>query len=308
MFQYIRTPHGISTIISGKLYNIAENDRYFEDILAEIRSGSSEQRVLDFITRTRKLVEEAIKLSPVMTYKDGIITMNGVRLEGYAVNKLIAIVEQQDTASITPLANFLTKIQANPSAQVLEHLYSFLEKGNMPLTMSGDFLAYKAVNKDYFDIHSGKFDNHVGMYIAMPRNQVDDRRDRTCSYGFHVCSFDYLPHFSHADGHVMVCQVNPANVVAIPNDYADTKMRVSSYHVIDEVKGYYADKRNVLSDKELWNEEYTVQSSADGNWFFESDADDYTEAVDIADEVLEDNDAVRVLNSNEETVYFKKAQ
>ena len=82
----------------------------------------------------------------------------------------------------------------------------------------------------------------------MPRNKVDEDPDRTCSAGLHVCSFDYLPHFSHANGHVMIVKVNPANVVAIPADYNATKMRVSQYVVIDEVQDYYAQRKDVLGE------------------------------------------------------------
>jgi hypothetical protein len=76
----------------------------------------------------------------------------------------------------------------------------------------------------------------------VPRNCVDEDPDRTCSHGLHVCSFDYLPHFSHANGHVVVCKVNPADVVAIPRDYNNTKMRVCRYEVVGEYEGYYSER------------------------------------------------------------------
>ena len=51
------------------------------------------------------------------------------------------------------------------------------------------------VRSDYKDVHSGTFDNSVGQVLEMPRNQVDEDKDRTCSAGLHFCSYDYLKFF-----------------------------------------------------------------------------------------------------------------
>ena len=100
-------------------------------------------------------------------------------------------------------------------------------------------MAYKAVRSDFKDIHSGTFDNSVGQTVSMPRNAVDDDKNRTCSAGLHFCSFEYLPHFAHANGHVVLVKINPRDVVAIPADYNDTKGRTCRYEVTGEYEGYY---------------------------------------------------------------------
>jgi hypothetical protein len=69
----------------------------------------------------------------------------------------------------------------------------------------------------------------------MPRNKVDEDKDRTCSYGLHFCSISYLPHFSDScGGHTMIVKINPKDVVAIPADYNNTKGRTCRYEVIGE--------------------------------------------------------------------------
>jgi hypothetical protein len=137
---------------------------------------------------------------------------------------------------------------------VLEHLYEFLEVGKNPITEDGCFLAYKAVRGDFLDIYSGKFDNSIGAELKMLRNKVDENQNNTCSSGFHVCSFDYLRHFASAGGHVMVCKVNPADVVAIPADYHNTKMRVCRYEVVGEHLGYYAAADDTLASSSVTND------------------------------------------------------
>jgi hypothetical protein len=124
----------------------------------------------------------------------------------------------------------------NPSYRAVQELYEFLEVGGVPLTEDGCFVVYKKVRENFKDIHSGTFDNSVGAIPNMPRNAVDEDSSRTCSAGLHVCSFGYLAHFgSSANNRVVACKVNPKDVVSIPKDYGNTKMRVCRYEVIADV-------------------------------------------------------------------------
>ena len=122
----------------------------------------------------------------------------------------------------------------NPSKRSVTELYGFLEKGNMPITPDGHFLAYKKVRADYRDCHTGTMDNSVGQIVEMERNFVDDDKDRTCSTGLHFCSRDYLNHFGGE--RIMIVKVNPKDVVSIPSDYNDSKGRACRYEVISELE------------------------------------------------------------------------
>ena len=76
-------------------------------------------------------------------------------------------------------------------------------------------------------------DNSVGKIVTMERNLVDEDKSRTCSQGLHFCSYDYLKHFSGE--RIVVLKINPADIVAIPEDYNNSKGRCCSYEVIDEI-------------------------------------------------------------------------
>jgi hypothetical protein len=77
----------------------------------------------------------------------------------------------------------------------------------------------------------------------MPRNGVDEDKERTCSYGLHFCSIKYLPHFSDSDGgKTMIVKINPKDVVAIPADYNNTKGRTCRYEVVAEYKDDWRSK------------------------------------------------------------------
>jgi hypothetical protein len=137
--------------------------------------------------------------------------------------------------NIEPLVAFLEQLMMNPSHRAVEELYGFLEAGNMPITEDGHFLAYKRVNANWTDVHSGTFDNSPGQICEMPRNKVNDDKRQTCSTGLHFCSLDYLKAFMGA--RIVILKINPADVVSIPTDYNQAKGRCCKYEVIGEYKG-----------------------------------------------------------------------
>ena len=139
----------------------------------------------------------------------------------------------QEGFSIEPMINFMENLMQNPSKRAVTELYGFLEKGALPITPDGSFLAYKKVREDYKDCHTGSMDNSVGQIVEMERNQVDDDKDRTCSTGLHFCSQSYLNHFG--GDRTVILKINPRDVVSIPSDYNDAKGRACRYEVIGEL-------------------------------------------------------------------------
>jgi len=312
---YIRTVDGITVAVNGVPYNVSSEHTMFTGLITAINTGAPVQDIEDILTAMARKIEEKVKLSQYMEYSGGVVLYKGEVLGGYAVDKLIALVEEGH--DVLPLALFLEKLQQNPSNQTVENLYQFLEYGRMPITKEGNFLAYKAVRADYKDIHSGTMDNGIGKTCTMPRTKVDDRRDVTCSHGLHVCSFEYLPSFAHANGHVMICEINPANVVAIPSDYNNTKMRVSEYKVVGELEGYYKDHKDVLGGNQVWDPEYTLYGRNNDNeeWALIDEADtveDLEESLKVELEFATSGEAVgsctqfKIVDSAGITVAFRR--
>ncbi len=128
-----------------------------------------------------------------------------------------------------PLMRFWERLQLNPSWRSVEQLWPFLEHEGIPLTEDGHFLAYKGIKGDYTDNHTGKIDNSVGKKHRMERNRVSDDPKTPCHFGFHVGAEAY----ARTIGSVMViCRVDPADVVCIPYDCSHQKMRVCAYEVV----------------------------------------------------------------------------
>jgi hypothetical protein len=183
-----------------------------------------------------------------------------------------------------PLTRFLEKLMQNPSRTAVNELYDWLERTSLPISEDGCFLAYKKVNRDFFDFYTGKVSNKLASLmttdelatyprtvgnvttevvdgvttLSMPRNQVDDVRDRTCSYGLHFCSLSYLPSYHGGEGRVLIVKINPADVVSIPSDYDFAKGRTCRYEVIGEHKG--GEDREAFSTPVVTNSGEPVKS------------------------------------------------
>lgn len=306
--KYIRTEGGVHLMLDNKPYNVAKSDtERYEAVMAAIKEGRSEEEVLAILEAEKRRVEAAVGLDGDVTLRGGVLYYQGEEMNGVLADRILAMVEEG--FDVSPMTNFLKNLMRNPSARVVQHLYAFLEHGKNPLTPDGHFLAYKAVRADFKDIHSGKFDNSVGAVVEMQRNQVDEDPNRTCSSGLHVCSFDYLEHFSHADGHVVVCKINPADVVAIPADYNNTKMRVCRYEVVAEHAGYYEAKREKARADVL--AQSTVSESGEGAMFEVVTHYEDTEqtevygsllaAAEAMEDALDDSDVSRVVLRNRRT-------
>jgi hypothetical protein len=153
-------------------------------------------------------------------------------VKGSVVQRIISMMREGFDAA--PMLNFIENLMSNPSKRAVDELYGFLEATALPITEDGCFLAYKKVRDDYCDFYTGKMDNSIGTVLEMPRNQVDEDKDRTCSYGLHFCSLSYLPHYHGGSGRVMIVKINPRDVVAVPSDYNNAKGRTCRYEVIGE--------------------------------------------------------------------------
>jgi hypothetical protein len=131
---------------------------------------------------------------------------------------------------IEAVAKFFENWVSKSTPASIDALARFMVAGRLPMTDRGTFLAYKKVRHDFRDVHSGKFDNSPGQVIQMERSEVDANQSRECSTGFHHCSWGYLGSFGGEE--VVVTEIDPGDVIAVPPDYNHTKMRVAKYSVL----------------------------------------------------------------------------
>lgn len=170
-----------------------------------------------------------------VTYSNGNVYFNGEILGGPIATRIKSLAQQ--SLPIDPLLRFCENLQGNPSKNSADQLLGFLEKHHMAITNEGKFKAYKVVNSNFTDCHTGRIDNSVGQTVRMQRNRVQDDPTITCSHGLHVCAHEYARGFFFGSGRILVeVEVDPSNVVSIPTDYNNAKMRVCEYTVIRELE------------------------------------------------------------------------
>jgi len=228
-FPYLIQGKNIVVIIDNQPHTVTSTHIGYEKIKQAIRDNDWDA-VKDVIDPKKQILE----------YGAGNVAIQGSKvfwkereMHGVLTNRLIEM--YQDGFPIEPLIAFMENLMSNPSKRAVEELYGFLEKGNLPLTPDGYFLAYKKVRADFRDCHTGTMDNSVGQIVEMERNAVDDDQNRTCSAGLHFCSKEYLSHFGGHDSRTVILKINPRDVVSIPTDYNNAKGRACRYEVIGEL-------------------------------------------------------------------------
>lgn len=237
---HVITPTGITVAVDGKVYSVNKQNSGLYDRALELIKAGDYASIPDAIDRlsniSKKLQANPENANISIRDRRVYLTVDGVerRLMGYEIDKLIQL--SDEGFDVKPISNFAVRVRQNPSEPVQSRLYEFMEYGSLPLVEDGDFIAYKVVGHDYKDKHSRTFDNSVGQYVSMPRALVDDNDNVTCSRGLHVCSKEYIKHFLYSGrDRLMVVRVRPEDVVSIPVDYNNTKMRTAAYTVIGEI-------------------------------------------------------------------------
>lgn len=229
----------ISVFLYGYPTVIDKTHPKFKEISDALKAGVNtveDAQALEALINTKAAVVEAtkdLKIGKVTVGTDAIL-FNGKVINTYLTETMLRILKEGH--DIQPWANFMEKLYSNPSKTAVDELFLWLDKAGMPITADGDFLAYKKVNDDFSSYHKapggGVVMNVPGTVVEMPRNEVDDNRDRTCSYGLHFCSWHYLPSYYGNKGKVVLVAINPADVVSIPSDYDNSKGRASKYAVV----------------------------------------------------------------------------
>lgn len=230
--KHIITDHTVVICFDGKTHSLLITDPLAQKVISAIKDGKT-----DDIPRMFSVGEEIDKYSKG-TFKvvDGAVYTNDVEASELLSKKIIKFM--QEGLPYEPLVKFAEKIQKNPSKRSVEQLYSFLEHNDHPITEDGNFIAYKKVGSDFLDLHSRSMDNSPGSILEMPRSEVDDDPNRTCSRGLHVANWDYAANKYGGSGPGVIMlevEINPADVVAVPVDYNQSKMRVCKYKVIGVV-------------------------------------------------------------------------
>lgn len=228
--KYLITDSNITVHFNGETHIVARGSTYADKLISALKEGRNEE-VPGLVSAKSRIENFSEK---TFTVESGEILVNGIKAPEALGKKILKFAN--DGLPYQPLVKFAENLQRNPSARSVEELFLFLEKNEVPLTNHGTFIAYKRVRADFKDIYTGTFDNSPGAIVAMPREEVDPDANKTCSVGLHVANFTYAhQHYASKDAStdvILEIEVDPADVVSVPTDYSNAKMRVSRYQVL----------------------------------------------------------------------------
>lgn len=241
---YTLSENSITIFWEGKPYTLKKDHVNFQLARQAILDARYDDLgdLIDIVKAVENFVEGDIEV------RDEVVYYKNHRLHGVVVDKLLEMLRagMKDSA---PLTNFITRLQANPSANSVNELYSFMSYKSLANTPEGLVLGYKGVQSDYWSttgnadtiVLQGKTNerhqilNEVGATIEVARRCVDDNKDNHCSFGLHVGSFDYADSWAGESGRLLLVEFDPADAVSVPTDCDFQKLRVSKYRVVSDI-------------------------------------------------------------------------
>lgn len=282
--KYIIANDGtVTAIVSGQTYCFGKSHPNYNKLVKHLKNDNVEhfEAAYDIVSHVNAYCEGYVNCT------GGSLTWDGIKMPSMFTNTVIDMVKQG--FPFEPMLNFLDNLSQNPSDHAVVELFDFMENKNMPITYDGCFLAYKAVREDYKDIYSGTFDNSVGSVCQVPRNKVDNNRDNGCGHGLHVGAIDYAKSYGGIDiddnddgsdggNRLMICKVNPRDVVSVPTDSKFQKLRCCRYEVVSEFDSIL-DKVVHMTSEDI---EHVQRKQRNREWIVE-----VTAKIDKINQVLE---------------------
>lgn len=276
--SFILTNSGaITAFCNGKNYSFAKDHRNYDAVKKAIKEDNPEQ--LEQLANIVENIQSFAKNSIVI--KDGEIYYKDELLHNNLTDRILELMKQE--LPFEPMLNFLENLMLNDSKRAVDELFNFLSHNSLPITDDGCFIAYKRVREDWKDFHTGTFDNAIGKTVKMPRNKVDDNKEKDCSDGLHVGTLEYVTQFHSNEGHVVIVKVNPKNAVSVPN-HDTTKLRVCEYQVIDH---YKEELIAPLYHQEVKPGSRSTYFECQDNFIEDELDEDELEKIEEAEEVLE---------------------
>lgn len=182
---YIMLDSSITVFVDGKPTTINSSHPNFSKVKDAIFNAQYD-KIVGLLS-----IEDAISnmSSGKIKVSDGRIFYGNTQIHGVVVNKLLEMLKA-GAKDVQPLVSFIERLMANPSANSVDQLYTFLSYKSLPITSTGKFLAYKGVKNDFYSkngnsntvVVCGKVNqaseiyNGVGETIEVARNSVTTTR------------------------------------------------------------------------------------------------------------------------------------
>ena len=216
---------------------------YFERIVEGVLAG--DESVVDLFDLSLKAGMELETVTERITSAHGLLYFDGEPMDDELSQTVLRFIAE-GVDDWKPIALFFENVMQNPNEHSREHLYRWLQAEAFTLTPEGMIVGYKSVNSDgnggYISTYDGKaivdgkvvegpIPNKIGSTVSMPRGEVTFDPAKGCSIGLHVGTYRYATEEYRKDA-LLEVEVNPRDVVSVPTESKDQKMRVCRYKIV----------------------------------------------------------------------------
>lgn len=252
-FSYSRADNGTETIVvlgTQGVRVISDSHPNYEQLRDLLLAGDSDEaEIYRYADSTTQVLDTLRRLSERVTIRRDTLFVDGDEVESRLTRHIVDMIRNGDE-NYGGYVAFLENLQANPSKKSRKSLFKFLDKHDLVITEDGHFIGYKGVQStsDHksctagrepvtvtladgtVEEHIGYIPNPVGATVEIPRSLVDPEREVACSVGLHVGNHRYANGFGSV---LLTVKVNPRDVVAVPEDSNDEKIRTCRYVVVE---------------------------------------------------------------------------
>lgn len=234
----------ITVFYNGEMHAATDSHRMWDEIVAGAKAN--DPSVIDLFDIAAVAQSRFERLSDRVTVKGGKIYFDNQPTHNALTEQVVRFIDdgQQD---FRPLVEFFEKVQSNPNEHSRDQLYTWLATHDFTILPNGNFIGYKGVRDNggsYESIshgtaisdgieYTGAIPNPIGAVVEMPRDAVQHDPSVGCHTGLHVGTWDYAHSF--ARGAVLKVEVNPRDVVSVPTDCSNAKLRTCRYTVLDVI-------------------------------------------------------------------------
>ena len=188
----------------------------------------------------------------------GVVRFNNQPIKGAVGRHIVRTIQQGgglDKVNWDPMSKFFSRLLVR--ADATEQLFRWLDANDFSIASDGRVIAYRGVDSEYlsgfegvggwidasgvshYDFNSDnegylvhkKLEYRPGSIVRMRREHCDPNGNNHCSTGIHFGTRSYARSYGTR---MMLCLVDPSDVVSIPNDTCE-KARTCALEVVGEI-------------------------------------------------------------------------
>jgi hypothetical protein len=228
MIPFIKSNDNLTLFWNGKTKIVPVGTPAYDEVMQLIKAKADPDTIIKACDLGERVKLKCHTSGLFSTDENNVVWVGNEKCPKVLSDRIVDFVEQG--LPFEPLIKFWKNCVANPDSRARTDLFAFLQHNGHPITEDGCFIAYRKVTTDFKDHRTKSMDNRIGQTVRMERSQCDSNPNQTCSAGLHVAAIDYA--WGFASGPTVCVKVNPKDVVAIPTDYNNQKMRCCEFTVL----------------------------------------------------------------------------